>query len=104
MNSKRKGNAGERELARFLREHGYEARRGQQYNGMNGDADVVGLDDIHIECKRVERLNIQDAIDQSKRDARCGELPVVMHRRNHCEWLCTMRLEDWISLYREWKS
>lgn len=101
MNSRAKGAQGERELAKKLREYGYEARRGQQYSGANGDPDVIGLDGIHIECKRVERLNLEDWMAQSRRDARDGEIPVVMHRKNHCEWLVTMTLEDWISFYRE---
>ena len=104
INSRTKGAAGERELAKVLRGHGYNCRRGQQYSGANGDADVLGLPGIHIECKRVERLNIYDAIEQSKRDARDGEKPVVMHRKNHCEWLVTMPIDEWIELYREWES
>ena len=103
MNSRAKGAQGERELARKLREYGYEARRGQQFSGANGDPDVIGLDGIHIECKRVERLNLEDAVTQSRRDARDGEVPVVMHRKNHCEWLVTMTLDDWIKFYREAK-
>lgn len=103
MNSRSKGATGERELAKKLREYGYEARRGQQYAGSNGDADVVGLPNVHIECKRVERLNLYDAMSQSKRDARSGELPVVMHRKNHCDWLVTMSLDDFITLYREYE-
>ncbi len=104
MNSRQKGAAGERELARKLRDLGYDCRRGQQYSGANGDADVVGLPGIHIECKRVERLCIEDAIAQAKRDAREGEVPVVMHRKNHCEWLVTMPLDQWIEIYREWEA
>lgn len=104
MNSRQKGAAGERELARKLRDLGYDCRRGQQYSGANGDADVVGLPGIHIECKRVERLCIEDAIAQAKRDAREGETPVVMHRKNHCEWLVTMPLDQWIEIYREWEA
>lgn len=98
MNSREKGKRGERELAKFLREHGYDSRRGQQYSGANGDADVIGVPGVHIECKRVERLNIEDAMAQSKRDAG-EEIPVVIHRRNRGEWLCTMRLEDWLKMY-----
>lgn len=75
MNSRQKGAAGERELACILRDYGYNTRRGQQYSGANGDADVVGLPGIHIECKRVERLNISEAMNQSIRDARPGEIP-----------------------------
>lgn len=103
MNSRQKGKAGERELAKKLREYGYDCRRGQQYNGSDGSADVVGLEGIHIECKRVERLNIEDAMAQSKHDARQGEIPVVMHRKNNCEWLATLRLDDFMNIYKELK-
>ena len=103
MNSRQKGAAGERELAKKLREYGYECRRGQQYCGTNGDADVIGLEGIHIECKRVERLNIDDAMLQAIRDRREGECPAVFHRKNNHEWLVTMRLDDWIEIYREWR-
>ena len=102
MNSRQKGARGERELASLLRNLGFKTRRGQQYSGANGDADVVGLPGIHMEVKRVEKLNIYDAIDQAKRDARDGELPTVFHRKNHAEWLVTMTLEDWVEIYREW--
>ena len=101
MNSRRKGKDGERELSRKLREYGYDCRRGVQYSGANGDADVVGLPGIHIECKRVERLNLEAAMAQSRRDAREGEIPVVMHRKSRCPWLVTMTLEDWVNGYRE---
>ena len=104
MNSRQKGSRGERELAKIFREHGYEARRGQQYCGISGDADVVGLPGIHVECKRVEKLNLLDAMEQAVRDAKDGELPAVFHRRDRCEWLVTRRLEDWFSLFREWEA
>lgn len=98
-NSRRKGAQGERELARSLKEYGYDCRRGQQYSGANGDADVVGLPGIHIECKRVEKLNLYDAVAQSVQDARQGETPAVFHRKNNCEWLVTLRLDDFMRLY-----
>lgn len=101
MNSRNKGKRGELELSKKLREYGYEARRGQQYAGINGDADVVGLPEIHIECKRVEKLNLYDAMAQSKHDARKGELPVVMHRKNNCEWLVTMTMDVFMEIYSE---
>ncbi|MBE5867956.1 MAG: hypothetical protein E7293_03230 [Lachnospiraceae bacterium] len=98
-NSRAKGAAGERELARKLKEYGYECRRGQQYSGANGDADVVGLPGIHIECKRVERLNLYDAMSQALRDAKEGETPAVFHRKNNCEWLVTLRMDDFMKIY-----
>lgn len=105
MNSKKKGANGEREFASLCRQEGYEVRRTAQYCGNTGDAsDCVGLDGIHIEVKRVERLNIENAISQAKRDKKEGLLPIVAHRKNNCEWLITMRAEDWFKLYREWKS
>lgn len=104
MNSREKGKRGERELASILKEYGYDARRSQQYCGINGDADVVGLPHTHIEVKRVERLNLEDAMAQSKRDAKEGEIPTVFHRKNHCEWLVTLSLKDFMELYREWEA
>ena len=102
MNSRSKGARGERELAEKLREYGFTTRRGQQYSGANGDADVVGVEGLHIECKRVEKLNLDDALAQSVRDARDGEMPVVMHRKNRAEWKVTMRLDDFIQLWRSY--
>lgn len=104
MNSKDKGNRGEVEFAHKLQEHGYNARRGQQYCGTSGDADVIGLPGIHIEVKRVEKLNIHEAMKQSIRDARSGEVPIVAHRKNRTDWLVTMTYDDWIALYREAKA
>ena len=103
MNSRNKGARGERELASKLKEYGYDCRRGQQYCGANGDADVVGLPKIHIECKRVERLNLYDAMAQAKSDAKDDEIPAVFHRRNHDEWKVTLRLSDFMEIYREWE-
>ena len=101
MNSKKKGAAGERELANKLKEYGYDCRRGQQYSGANGDADVVGLPGVHIECKRVEKLNLYEAMKQSVNDAGASETPAVFHRKNHHGWLVTMRLEDFMKMYSE---
>lgn len=102
INSIRKGKNGERQLSHELQKYGYESRRGQQYNGLEGE-DVVGLPDIHIECKRVERLNIDDAMKQSINDAN-DKLPVVMHRKNRKSWLVTMTLDDWMKLYKEYEN
>lgn len=100
-NSRQKGKRGELELSHKLQEYGYNTRRGQQYCGSNGDADVVGLPGIHIECKRVENLNIYKAIEQASNDAKENEMPTVFHRKDRKDWLVTMRLEDWIKLYEQ---
>lgn len=102
MNSREKGKRGELELAHELnRLLGMDTRRGQQYCGATGDADVIGLPGVHIECKRVEHLNIDTAMHQSLFDRRDGEFATVMHRRNRQKWLVTMPLEEWCILYKE---
>lgn len=100
MNSREKGAAGERELAGILKKYGYDCRRGQQYCGINGDTDVIGIPGLHIECKRVEKLNIDDALEQSIRDAKDGELPVVMHRKNRKPWKVTLELDEFMKLLK----
>jgi Holliday junction resolvase len=105
VNSKRKGAAGERELAKKLNEYGYSTRRSVQYNGKadDGKADLVNLPGIHIECKRVERLNVSEAMAQAINDTK-GEMPTVFHRKSREGWLVTMRLEDWMDLYKAYKE
>ena len=101
MNSREKGKRGERELASVLRDLGHQARRGQQFSGLYGDADVIGVEGLHIECKRVEKgLNLEKALEQSTRDAREGEVPVVMHRRNNERWKVTLYLEDFDAVWK----
>lgn len=104
MNSRNKGKRGELEAAHALQKYGYDARRSQQYAGINSDADVVGLPGIHIEVKRVEKLNLENAMQQSERDAGANEKPIVMHRKNHSQWLVTMPLDEWMELYQAWES
>lgn len=114
INSKQKGKSGELELAKELREYGYEVRRSVQYNGKTkeGQADLLGLPGIHIECKRVEKLNIDDALEQAERDngekrelSFCDRvIPAVFHRKNRKRWKVTLYLEDFIEFYREWEN
>lgn len=100
-NSRAKGARGERELSNLLKSHGFNTRRGQQYCGTNGDADVVGLDGIHIEVKRVEKLNLYNAMEQAKQDKKENEKPTVFHRKDRSEWMVTMTFEDWMELYKK---
>ena len=102
INSRRKGAEGERELAKILLSRGYEdARRGQQFKGGGDSPDVIGLPGIHIECKRVERLDLTAAYEQSFRDAADGEIPAVFHRKNREPWMVTVSLEDFFKLYEK---
>lgn len=102
MNSNLKGKTGERELAKILSEYGYDCRRGQQYKGGVDSPDVVGLPGVHIECKRVEKLNLDAAYEQAVKDA--GEdIPAVFHRKNRQGWKVTLSLENFMRVYRTWE-
>ncbi len=99
VNSRDKGARGERELAAFLQSLGFEARRGQQNKGGSESPDVItNLPGIHIECKRVEILRLQDAMAQAIRDAGPGLTPTVFHKRNKQGWLVTLRADDFLNL------
>ena len=107
INSKHKGDRFERKLASLLREYGYtDARRTAQYCGNTGDAaDVVGLPGLHIEAKHQERMSLYKWMAQAKRDSEgTGRLPAVFHKKNNAEILVTMRLDDFMNLYREWEA
>lgn len=97
-----KGAEGERELAALLRQEGYDIERGgtMSYGEL---PDLYGLPGVHIEVKRVERLNVLEAMQQSIRDSERFKdgMPTLFHRRNRSPWLVTMRLSDWLTLYRE---
>lgn len=110
INSKQKGNRWEREFSRILRERGFEARRGQQFSGLEGDADVVHSIDLgkhvpHFECKHVEALNQFKAMEQAEQDCINSEdsrnFPVVVHKKNRKEPLVYLRLEDFLNLLEE---
>ena len=102
INSKKKGAAGEREFANYCKEKGFDVRRTAQYNGKEQGslADVIGIPGIHIEVKRVEKLNIHEAVKQAKRDNKNhGDIPIVAHRKNNTKWLITMDADDWFKLF-----
>ena len=99
--SQRKGAEGERELASRLREYGYAIERGGSLS-FGEVPDLVGLPGVHIECKRVERLNVPEAMQQAIRDSNrfLDGIPALFHRRNRHPWLVTLRLEDFMALYQ----
>lgn len=106
MNSKQKGNRGEREVAKLLREKGFEySKRGCQFQGGSDSPDVIGIKGVHIEVKREESgyKALDNAMDQSIKDS--GEnVPVVIHRRNRKEWLLTVRMCDVERFIEKWQT
>lgn len=89
------------ELVRILQQYNIQAEPGQAVS-FGSTPDVVGVPGIHPEVKRIERLNVPEAMAQAGRDAsRFGDgIPTLFHRRNRSPWLVTMQLEDWLELYQ----
>lgn len=104
INSKIKGKTGELEFSKVCHKHGFSnVRRAQQYCGGSTDsADCIGLQGVHIEVKRVEKLNIDKAMQQATDDMLATDdlrYPIVAHRKNRKEWLITMYADDWFVFY-----
>lgn len=105
INSRAKGARFERQLAKMLKEYGYEAERGCQHAGGKDTPDVKhNMPRIHIEAKDVEKLNIWNALEQSKRDAGEDEIPVVMFKRNKTKVYVAMPLDEFMELYKAWEK
>ena len=93
--ARNKGKRGEREAAAELnRIFGLEARRSQQYCGEAGDADLMGIEGIHVEVKRVERFHMHPALEQADNDRKAGEIPLVLTRQNGKGWVACCYLND----------
>ena len=90
-------------MANLISDRGYKCIRGQQRSGLE-QADVIGLEYIHIECKRVENLNLDKAMEQSIRDRKAGEMATVFHRKNNQKWKVTIGFEDFMTLYDSYYS
>ena len=108
MNSRRKGKSGELALVKKLKDCGYDVRRSQQYAGINHDADVVGIDGMHIECKYTANGHgsTYEWLGQARRDRKEGNIPVVMHKKvsredRGNEWLVTLSLDDFMFIWGE---
>lgn len=102
MNSKRKGNAGERELLCLLEAHGITARRNDQKwtGGVDNpdiSAELRGIP-VHVEVKHREHFSLYPAMEQAAHDANGHALPVVAYRANRKPWVVILRLGDVFSL------
>ena len=68
--SRERGKRAELELANLIRDTwGYDVHRGKVFYH---ESDMVGLEGIHPEVKRVERLNIHEAMAQAIKEAENG--------------------------------
>ena len=104
--SKRKGKIGELEVVNLLKAAGFNAHRSVQYCGATGDAPDVVVEGfpLHIEVKRVERLNLKQAYQQAVHDSKANgknEIPVVFHRRSHQPWMVMLSADDFLTLIKK---
>lgn len=108
---KQKGDNYERELAAYINNKtGIESFRaplsGGGNVGMSGGADLLGVPDLFVEAKRVERLNFHDALRQAERNigkTKSPDAPIVINRKNRMatgESLCLLRLDDFLKYYK----
>lgn len=109
INAKKKGSRGERECCDVWKRHGFEnAHRSQQFSGRGESAaDIEGVHpDVHIECKVGYNgyARLYGFLDQAKRDAKDGQVPVVNCRMDRKEWLCVLRLDDFIEIFKRAKE
>jgi len=98
INSRSKGQRGERAWRDVWRDEGFEAERGQQRSGSpdSPDVKVPFWDDVmQQEVKWVEKLNIWSTMEKAIEDAGPGKAPIVAHKRNGEDFLVTMRASDW---------
>lgn len=99
-----KGKRGELEVAKLLQSFGYEARRGQQYQGGPGSPDVVhNMKGFHIEVKFVEQFQVYKALEQAEEELNDihHEIPIVFHRRKQKEWVVCMYADEFLMLMKK---
>ena len=97
-----KGRRAEIDLSRLLNSYGYSTRPGEPLS-FGREADIVGLDGIHLELKRRENPDISAALRQAREDSeRFGDgLPAVFTRGNRQRWRVVMDLDMWLQMYRD---
>jgi Holliday junction resolvase len=101
INSRRKGKNGELAFVKLLEEHGFEARRGQQFRGGNDSPDILCDLPFHFEVKNTQRLQLEAAYTQAVADCLPGKAPIVAHKRNRGKWLVTLSAADFLALLKK---
>lgn len=87
INSRQKGAAGERELAKLLESYGWESKRGQQHAGSPDSPDVVSQFPWHIEGKRTEKTAPLKWMEKATEDAEGTKPPMIFWRPNRGQWM-----------------
>lgn len=103
INSRAKGQRGEREVASVLSAAGFDASRGATQSAGAATADVVGLPGHWVEVKSHAGIAAVRHLDQAKRDVAAsggGAAPVVVLRENRGPWAALVDLRVYLELLR----
>lgn len=93
INSLKKGKAFERFVAQWLREEfKIQARRGQQFCGLDGSHDIVSNLPINFECKNTNSFSLHKSMEQAERDSSGKTIPVVIYKSNRKEPVLIVKL------------
>lgn len=87
---------GEQEVARIFRDAGMKVERLQQQQGLVPD--LIVADDLYVDTKRQERLQLPMWLRQARTQAPKGMVPVVAFRQSRGEWYACLPLDDLVRL------
>jgi hypothetical protein len=99
-----KGKVFEQDTVRRWRALGeFDLRRQPNSGGLMWKGDLYGssLSDLHIECKAVERLNIEACMDKARGERKSGQTVVLVHKRIRCVPLVTLEESDFVGMLKE---
>lgn len=84
--SRNKGSAAEREFIKLLEEGLNIKFKRNLEQTRSGGYDVIGIDELAIEVKRCEQLNINGWWEQAVEQADKGQYPVLAYRQSRRPW------------------
>lgn len=103
--SRDKGARAERAVAKIFQKFGFDVNRTansgavQKWGGHPGD--LMGVDNWHIEVKHQEVIKILDWMHQAEEEARDGDEPILIFRKNGEKWRVVFDLEKFINLIKD---
>lgn len=89
-----KGKRGELEVVMLLKKYGFDARRGQVWDG---EPDIVTDLPIHFEVKRHEDIKLAEWFKQAEKDSG-WKYPSVVFRQSRKAWRIAIKARDLVSL------
>lgn len=95
---RRKGAAGELEVAHVFDEHGFDCDRTPNSGGLRLRGDLYGVLPLHVEVKRQETARPWLWAEQASTDAGERERWLVAMRRSRSPWLALLPLHDVVEL------